>query len=179
MDKDAWYYEAVTYVYENGLMNGTDKATFAPEATLTRAMMAQVLYNLEKGSAGAPAVFTDVAADAWYADSVNWAAEKGIVSGYGNGTFGPEEAITREQMAQIIYNYAKYKGYDVTAQGNLSQFTDAGELASWSETSMAWAVAKKLISGTTSTTLTPTGTATRAQVAQILKNFCEAFPSES
>src|SRR5699024_6965224 len=115
-----WFYEAVQYVYENGMMNGVGHNLFAPSSNLTRGMIAQVLYNLEGTPTAGSSAFTDVAADQWYADAVNWAAANDIVGGYGNGKFGPEDDITREQMAQILYNYATFKGYDVSVQGDLS-----------------------------------------------------------
>ena len=168
---DAWYYEAVAYVYEQGMMNGTnDGTTFSPAMNLTRGMMAQILYNLEKGTAPAEGTFTDVAADAWYADAVNWAAANGIVNGYGSGKFGPEDSITREQMAVLLYNYAKFKGYDLTAYGDLTAFADDEKVSDWAEQAMKWAVGEKLINGSNNA-LNPLGTASRAEVAQILMNF--------
>ena len=171
--ESAWYYDAVVYVYENGMMTGTnDGTTFSPAMNLTRGMMAQVLYNIEQGTAGTAGTFTDVAAGAWYADAVNWAASKGIVNGYGDGTFGPEDSITREQMAVLLYNYAKYKGYDMTATTDLTAFSDDEQVSDWAEYAMQWAVAEKLIQGSNNA-LNPLGTASRAEVAQILANFGE------
>lgn len=168
---DAWYYEAVAYVYEKGMMNGTnDGTTFSPAMNLTRGMMAQILYNLEKGTAPAEGTFTDVAADAWYADAVNWAAANGIVNGYGSGKFGPEDSITREQMAVLLYNYAKFKGYDMTTSCDLTTFSDDEKVSDWAEYTMKWAVGEKLINGSNNA-LNPLGTASRAEVAQILMNF--------
>ena len=171
--ESAWYYDAVVYVYENGMMTGTnDGTTFSPAMELSRGMMAQVLYNLEKGTAPAAGTFTDVAADAWYADAVNWAAANSIVGGYGNGAFGPEDSITREQMAVILYNYANFKGYDMTSSGDLAAFTDGTQVSDWAEYAMKWAVAEGLIQGSNNA-LNPQGTASRAEVAQILANFGE------
>lgn len=168
---DAWYYDAVAYVYEQGMMKGTnDGTTFSPAMNLTRGMMAQILYNLEKGTAPAEGSFTDVAANAWYADAVNWAAANDIVNGYGNGKFGPEDSITREQMAVLLYNYAKFKGYDVTTSGDLTTFSDDEKVSDWAEYAMKWAVGEKLINGSNNA-LNPLGTASRAEVAQILMNF--------
>ena len=134
---DAWYYDAVAYVYENGMMTGTnDGSTFSPSMNLTRGMMAQVMFNIEKGTAPADGSFTDVAADAWYADAVNWAAANGIVDGYGDGKFGPEDSITREQMAVLLYNYAKFKGYDMTATTDLTAFSDDEKVSDWAEYAM-------------------------------------------
>ena len=169
-----WFYEAVKYVYDNGMMNGTnDGSTFSPDMNLSRSMIVQVLYNLEgKPSAGAEGVFSDVAAGQWYTDAVNWAAANEIVKGYDNGKFGPEDDITREQMAVILYRYAQYKGYDVTAQGDLGTFNDGAETSDWAVEAMKWAVGSSLLQGYAGN-LNPTGTATRAEVAQILMNFCE------
>ena len=172
---DSWYYDAVSYVYRNGLMNGISATRFAPNAKLNRAMIAQVLYNLEGETRSYPTVFSDVADSAWYADAVNWAADKGIVEGYGNGKFGPEDNITREQMAAILYRYADYKGYDVRASARLSGFADEDQVSDWAEEAMSWAVAEDLMDGKGNNRLDPTGTATRAEVATILMRFCETI----
>lgn len=169
-----WFYDGVKYAYENGLMVGTSNTTFAPATTTTRAMVVTILYRLD----GSPVVttsgtFTDVAVNSWYTAPIEWAAANGIVSGYGNRLFGPNDTITREQMATIMYRYSGYKGYDVSRQSNLSKFSDVAEISSWAETSMAWTNAEELITGTSSTTLSPKGDATRAQVAVILRRFCE------
>jgi hypothetical protein len=166
-----WFYAAVAYASGAGMMNGIGDNLFAPDANLTRSMIAQVLYNLEDKPAAGSGAFTDVG-DAWYADAVNWAAANGIVSGYGDGTFGPEDDITREQMAVILYNYAKFKGLDVSAQENLTAFSDGASTSGWALVPMQWAVASSLLQGYAGS-LNPTGTATRAEVAQILMNFCE------
>ena len=167
-----WFYEAVKYAYDNSMMNGVGHNLFAPSSNLTRGMIAQVLYNLEGTPAAGSSAFTDVAADQWYADAVNWAAANDIVGGYGNGKFGPEDDITREQMAQILYNYATFKGYDVSVQGDLSTFNDGAKTSDWALSAMKWAVGSGLLQGYNGN-LNPTGTATRAEVAQILMNFCE------
>ena len=172
VDTGDWFYEAVQYAYENGMMNGVGNNLFAPSSNLTRGMIAQVLYNLEGTPAAGNGVFTDVAADQWYADAVNWAAANDIVGGYGNGKFGPEDDITREQMAQILYNYATFKGYDVSVQDDLSTFNDGAKTSDWALSAMKWAVGSGLLQGYNGN-LNPTGTATRAEVAQILMNFCE------
>ena len=168
-----WYYEAVCYTYEHHMMTGTSDTRFAPAANLTRGMIAQVLYNLEEKPAAAGTSFVDVPADAWYAKAVNWAASAGIVDGYGSGKFGPEDPVTREQMAAILYRYAQYKDYDVTATADLSAFADRDKISGWAEHAMSWAVGDGLLNGKTATILDPTGTATRAEVAQILMNFAE------
>ena len=168
-----WFYDAVAYVYDQDMMNGVSNSQFGPNTNLTRAMIAQVLYSMENTPAASSGNFTDVAAGSWYADAVNWAAAQGIVTGYGNGTFGPEDNITREQMALILYQYAGMKGYDRSKQGDLSVFLDAAQVSDWAKEAMSWAVGEGLLSGKGSGVLDPTGTATRAEVAQILMNFCE------
>ena len=169
---DAWYKEAVDYVYANGLMSGTSATTFAPSTQLSRAMMVQILYNLEEQPVVTEsAAFTDVAAGAWYAGAVNWAAGEGIVSGYGNDRFGPDDLITREQMANMLYYYAQYKGYDVSASGELSSFTDGASTSGWAAEAVQWAVGSGLLSGKGGGVLDPRGTATRAEAASIFMRF--------
>ena len=166
-----WFQAAVEYVYRNGIMTGTSATTFEPGTTLSRAMVAQILYNLE----GQPAVteattFTDSGTH-WAAKAIAWAQETGVVSGYEDNTFRPNKAVTREELAQMLYNYAKYKGYDLTASGDLTAFPDGEEVSSWAETAMAWANGNKLINGFEDDTLQPGGDSTRAQAASILMNF--------
>lgn len=169
---DDWFCEAVQYVFDNGMMNGVGNDSFAPDSNLTRGMIAQVLYNLEGTPEAGSDAFGDVEAGQWYANAVNWAAANDIVSGYGDDTFGPQKDITREQMAQILYNYAVFKGYDVSVQGDLSAFEDGSETSDWALPAVKWAVGSGLLQGY-SGRLNPAGTATRAEVAQILMNFCE------
>ncbi len=171
--ESAWYYDAVEYVFLNGLMNGTSETTFAPQSTLTRAMMAAVLCNMEENPQVGDNAFTDVDADAWYADAVNWAAANGIVGGYGDGIFGPNDPVTREQMASMLYRYAEYKGYDVSVRGDLSDFADADSISNWATEVVQWAVGADIIHGVDNDMLNPLGTATRAEVATILMNFSE------
>ena len=135
----------------------------------------QVLFNLENAPAGTLSVFEDVVSGSWYCDAVNWAAAQSIVTGYGDGTFGPEEDITREQMAAILYRYAQYKEYISVEKGDLSAFTDGDTVSNWAKTAMEWAVGNGVLSGKGNNLLDPTGTASRAEVAQILMNFCNAF----
>lgn len=168
---DAWFYDAVSYVYANGMMTGVEPTLFAPDMQLSRGMITQVLYNLEGRPAASGNAFTDVASDAWFANSVSWAAANGIVDGYGDGRFGPDDSITREQMATILYRYAAYKGYDVSGRADLSAFADGSLVSSWATDAMAFAVDAGIINGRDDGTLDPTGTATRAEVAQILMNF--------
>lgn len=169
--EDAWYYEAVKYVYENGLMIGTADDTFAPNSTLSRAMVAQILYNLEgQPTADGESTFTD-ASGHWAANAIAWAQETGVVSGYENNTFRPNRAVTREELAQMLYNYAQYKDYDLTATGDLSQFSDGDKVQDWAEEAVSWANGNGLINGHDDGTLEPGGNATRAQAASILMNF--------
>jgi hypothetical protein len=168
-----WYYDAVRFVHENGLMVGTGNTAFSPRANTSRTMIVTILHRLEElPEASAVNPFDDVAAGKWYTDAVVWAAEQGIVKGYGNGQFGPEDAITREQMAVILMNYAKFKGYDVSMSADLSKYTDAGSISSWAKDAISWANANALIQGD-GAKLTPTGNAERCQVAAILQRFIE------
>ena len=165
---DAWYKDAVQYAYDNGLMTGVSDTEFAPEATTTRAMIVSILARREGVESAEAAGFTDVTDD-WYATAVNWAANVGVVNGYEDNTFKPNTAITREQLAAILMNYAAYKGEDVSNRANLATYTD--QPSTWAEEAMSWAVAEKLITGVTADTLQPQGAATRAQVAAILQRF--------
>lgn len=171
----AWYYDAVSFVYKRGLMAGTGDNLFSPNVTTSRGMIVTILYRLDGSPSASSAGFTDVASGQWYTDAVNWAAANDIVAGYGNGLFGPNDTVTREQMAVILYRYAQYKGYDTSASNSLNGYTDVGGVSSWALTAMQWANAEGLINGTSSTTLSPTSGATRAEVAQILMRFCENF----
>lgn len=169
-----WFYNDVKYVYDKGMMAGTAADVFAPNATTTRAMIVTILYRLE----GSPAVtgtnaFVDVPAGQWYSDAVNWAAANQIVKGTSATTFAPNDSITREQMAAILYRYAQYKGYDVTKKADLSGYSDNGQVSAYAKDALAWANAAKLINGVTNTTLAPQGNATRAQVSAILHRFCD------
>lgn len=165
-----WGEEAIDFVTSRQLFVGTSATTFAPDMLMTRGMIAKVIYNLEEGTVPAAAAFTDTPEGLWYTDAVNWAAANGIVSGYGNGRFGPEDSITREQMAVILYNYATVKGYDTTASADLTAFTDHQLVSGWAQTAIKWAVASGLMQGYNNT-LDPLGNASRAEVAQILANF--------
>lgn len=174
LNADAWYHKAVDYTVVNAMMNGISGSEFAPDADLSRAMMVQVLYNLEgRSSVAVGNVFGDVENGAWFAKAVTWAVNHDIIAGYGDGKFGPDDSLTREQMATILYRYAKYKGYDVTASDDLSQFADAAKVSDWAVVAMKSAVGAGLIAGKDDSKLDPAGTATRAEVAQILLNFCE------
>ena len=174
-EKD-WFYSDVMFVYENGLMLGTSKTLFSPHGTATRGMMATILWRME----GSPAPkgknsFTDVEAGKWYADAITWTAENGIFAGYGKDKFGPDDPITREQLAAIFYRYADYKGYDLTVKGNLDKFKDADKITDYAETAMGWAVGSGLMKGKSGNLLDPQGTATRAEIAAMLHRFIEKY----
>ena len=170
-----WFYEAVSYAVENGLMSGMSEDIFAPNTPLTREMLAVVLYNLEgqPESTGVNA-FADVKADMWYTDAILWANENGIVAGYDNGAYGVGDFITREQFATILYRYAQFKGYDTT-QGGMAvrEFSDYENISDYARPAMAWAVNAGIMSGNDDGTLNPQGKATRAEAATMLMNFCE------
>ena len=168
-----WFYDAVCYVYENGMMNGVSEISFAPNATTSRAMIVTILYRLENEPAVSGSSFTDVPSGQWYSNAVAWAAEKGIVNGVTDTTFAPNSPITREQMAAILYRYADWKGGDVSGRVDLSGYTDAASVSGYATEAMAWANAEGLITGVTDTTLRPGGSAIRAQAATILMRLCE------
>lgn len=172
-----WYYGAAAYAYNNGLFAGMTPTTFAPNATMTRAMLVSVLWRLAGEPAPkAPNTFVDVPDGAWYTDAVTWAAENGVVSGIGGSRFDPSGFVTREQTAEILYNYAHSKGYDVSARADLTAFPDAGSVSGWAKNALSWANAAGLINGTVrdgQTILDPQGSASRAQVAMILMNYVE------
>ena len=169
-----WFYDPVCFVFENGLMTGTSATTFEPNTHLSRAMLVAVLHRLEGSPTASAGDFTDVADGDWYAQAVNWAASVGVVNGFDDGTFQPNTAITREQMAAILRNYAQYKGLDVSASGDLSAYTDADSVSDWAKESMQWAVGEGLLSGMTVDTLEPQGLSTRAQVAAVLQRYLDS-----
>ena len=171
--ENAWYADAVQYVYEKGIMNGTSATSFSPNDTTTRGMIVTMLHRLEDTPSAVSSGFTDVAAGAWYADAVAWAAANGVVNGISDSSFAPETAITREQLATILYRYAQLKGYDVSVSGDLSGYADASQISEYAITAMQWANENGLITGNTATTLNPQGNATRAEVATILMRFIE------
>ena len=178
VDDGDWFADAVRFVYENGMMNGVSETDFAPHATTSRSMIVTILYRLE----GEPVVdyamdFTDVAGDAYYAEAVRWAASEGIVGGYGGGLFGAEDAVAREQLAVILYRYAVYKGYDVSIgeDTNILSYADFADLSEYAIPAMQWACGAGIVNGTSESTLTPQGEATRAQVAAMLMRFCESI----
>lgn len=171
----AWYESAVRYAYFHNIMEGMRETEFAPATALTRAMAVQILYNLEgqpdlsSENLGYP--YEDVDAQAWYGNAVYWARLTGVATGYGDGTFQPGDSITRQEFAQMLYNYAKYKGYDLSAEGDLSTFPDANSIADWAEAAMSWANGNELINGHDDGTIDAAGIGTRAQAASILMKF--------
>lgn len=177
VNQNRWYHQALDYMVSNRLMMGTSDTTFSPDGVATRAMITTILYRLE----GCPAVensgsFTDVAQGAWYSEAVNWAAEKSLVEGYGNGQYRPNGKLTREQIIVILYRYAGYKMADTTARAELKGFADAGRVSSWAEEAMQWAVAEGLMTGIAngdSLNLAPQKAATRAELAAFLMRFLE------
>ena len=169
-----WFYDAVAYAYENGLMDGVGGNRFAPNSATTRAQLVTILYRME----GQPVVsgdlpFTDVEAGTWYTNAVVWAAQNGIVNGVGDDTFAPGNDLTREQLVTILYRYAESKGYDVSASADLAGYPDGEEIQAYAREAMAWAVAENIIQGMEDDTLKPAGNASRAQIATILMRFCE------
>ena len=169
---DDWFYDAVAYVYENGIMAGTSETTFEPYMELNRAQAAQLFYNLEgKPTVTGDSTFTDVTSGHWAVDAITWAAQNDIVAGIGGGLYDPDSNVTREQFAVMLYKYARFKGYDLTATGDLTQFPDAGAISSWAETAMRWANGNELINGHENGTIDPKGSTIRAQAASIMANF--------
>ncbi len=177
--EDAWYADAAGYVYKHGLMAGTSATTFAPDVTTSRAMIATILWRM----AGSPQVnyamnYTDVDSSAWYAEAVRWATSQGVVTGYGNGLFGSNDPITREQLATMLWRYAQTEDYDVSVgeDTNILSYADVGDLTEYAIPAMQWAVGAGIITGTgNGSTLTPQGNATRAQAAVMLQRFCEEY----
>jgi len=170
-----WFYESVLYVYENGLMTGTSVNTFNPEGTMTRAMLVTVLYRLSGDTGSYLGSFTDVPPGKWYENAVAWAAKRGIARGVGNNRFSPDGEITREQLAVMLHNFAKYKGLDVSVSNStvLDSHADTGSISSWASEAMAWAVSNGIITGDDSGNLNPQSFASRAEVAAMLKRFIE------
>lgn len=173
---DTWYFDAVRYAYENSLMVGTSPTAFSPNGMTTRAQIVTILWRLVDSPAGeAPVDFADVDPAAWYGEAVRWAAGQGIVGGYGNGSFGPNDPVTREQLAAILYRFAQHMGYDTEGQADLSGFTDLAQVSTYAREAMAWCVDAGLLSGTSPTTLSPRGQATRAQTAAVLMRLCQGY----
>ena len=172
--KGSWYYEGVRYAYENGLMSGTGEGTFSPDLPTSRGMLVTILYRLAGSPAAGSASFTDVVKGQWYADGVAWASANGVVSGYPDGSFRPNDTITRGQMAAILYQYARIQGKLDDSRADLSIFSDLDSLSAYAKEPMSWAVAQGLFSGVSADTLAPGGSTTRAQAAVILTAFSKA-----
>ena len=169
-----WFYDAVRYAYETGLMDGVGAGLFAPNSETTRAQLVTILYRLSgqpapSGDSG----FSDVETGTWYTDAVAWAAQNGIVNGVSDTQFVPGDDITREQLAVILYRYATYQGYDVSQRADLSGFVDAGTISTYAQEALSWANAQGLVLGFEDDSLRPQGTATRAQIAAVLMRFCQ------
>ncbi|MBQ6431641.1 MAG: S-layer homology domain-containing protein [Oscillospiraceae bacterium] len=179
----SWYEHGVIYAYEKGMMVGTSKTEFSPNTDTTRAMIVTILYRLE----GSPEVertdsFTDVPDNEWYSDAVAWAAQKHIVDGYGNGKFGPQDSITRQQLAAILYRYTAYKGMSVSANGWASSYPDVGSVSTWAVAAMQWAVKEGYITGSLingQVFLLPEASASRAQIATILMRYLNSGDEEA
>lgn len=168
-----WFYDTVQYVYDEGLMAGTGDRIFSPQQTTTRGMIVTILHRMAGSPEAEGQDFTDVDPDAWYAPAINWSIESGVGAGYGGGLFGPDDAITREQMASFLYRYAELKEYDVSAVGDLNDFADASAVSDWAEDVMSWAVGADLFAGRDNNQLAPQGLTTRAEAATILMRYCE------
>lgn len=174
-----WFYPAVQYVYENGIMNGTSATTFAPNGTVERSQVVQMLYNLEgQPTVTGSTVFTDVDTDEWYGKAVLWAERTGVVDGYEDNTFRPGKSVSREEFAQMLYNYSKYKRYDLSAAADLTEFPDGSSVSNWANSAVAWANGNGLINGHDDGRLDPSGTAIRAQAASILMGFDRKYVTE-
>lgn len=170
-----WFYDAVNYVYNRGLMQGVSDTLFDPHGTLTRAMVVTILYRLEGEPEATPSTFLDVKADQWYTDAIGWAAANEVVEGYDDERFGPMDPVTREQLAAILYRYAQYKGYDVMETADLAAYADASSIHEYAVEAMGWAVALGAPTPLSESTLSPRENATRAQVAEAFMNFCEKY----
>ncbi|MDO4541562.1 MAG: carbohydrate-binding domain-containing protein [Bacillota bacterium] len=171
LNANAWYYQYVSYAVEKGWFNGTSATEFTPNGNMTRAMLVTVLYRMSGEKAEGTNNFTDVDESAYYRDAVVWAADNNILEGKGNNIFDPQSSVTREEMATFIYRYSQYMGKTLNYTDDLSSYSDAGEISSWALEAMKYAVGSGLIQGRTTTTIVPTGTATRSEVATILQRF--------
>ena len=172
VNPNSWYYSAIEFVYNKGIMNGVTASSFNPDGTITRGMIVTMLWRMAGEPSAVAAGFADVAADSYYAKAIAWAANNGIIEGYSASSFGPNDAITREQLATVLYRYAKYLGYTTTGS-SLSGYYDASRVSSWAKDAMGWAVKNGVVTGLSSTWLNPNGTASRAEAAQMFMNFYE------
>ena len=170
-----WCYDAVAYVHERGIMNGYSQDTFGPQNRLSRAQLAQILYNLE-GRPQTDSVsgsYGDLTPGAWYEDAISWAVKSGVLSGYGDGNMRPNQAVSRQQLAAMLYRYAQHKGNDVSQSADLDGFQDRDQVAAYAQAPLQWAVAAGIVNGTSADTLSPNGSASRAQTAVMLMRFCD------
>lgn len=172
--RNAWYYGAVKYVYENNMMNGISDTLFFPNKIVTRAELTTILWKMEHpygDNKYYPQRFVDVPQNQWYSKAVNWAASKGIIAGYGGGWFGPEDTVNREQIVSILYNYARYKGYNITRTTDISAYRDAWYVSPWAMTAIKWSIACDVLHGVGYHKLMPKSGCTRAELATMLMNF--------
>lgn len=173
--ENAWYHDAVTYVYENNLMNGTSGTKFSPDDYTSRAMLVTILYRMAGEPDAENPIFYDIPGNAYYAEAVAWAAARGIVTGVSSTAFGPDDSVTREQLATFLCRYAAYHGIDTTTTNALTEFVDSDEISEYAMEAMGWACDQGLITGKSSTMLEPKDYATRAEVALVLTRYCEMF----
>lgn len=172
--RDKWYFDAVEKIAETGLFEGTSKTEFSPEQSMTRAMLVTVLHRLDgKSAPSSDVTFTDVEKGTWYTDAIAWASENSIVGGYGDGRFGTNDSISRQDMITILYRYLKYKGLTPSKSSSLDRFEDATEVGDWAREALEWATGVGIIQGTGNTTLAPRDASTRAQVATVMLRYTE------
>lgn len=179
LSQGVWYYAPVQYVYQKKLLNGVSEDHFEPSGTVTRAMLATILYRLagEPSVSGTINVFTDVSSGQWYEKGITWSSASGIVNGMGNGLFQPERNLTREEFAVMLYRYATdYAKLETEKTGDLNSFTDCSMVSAWAETALSWAVGVGIMNGDTNGALHPKGSATRAEAATMLERFCKLIP---
>jgi len=187
-----WFYDNIAWVHQSGIMNGVSATSFSPDEPLTRAMFAQLMYNYagalgirdtadeeDPANAAETNPFIDVPEDAWYYDAVVWAASQNIIRGYGDGLFGPDDDVTREQIMLLLFNYADFLKIDTNERADLSEFSDESDISEWALEAVRFMVAKNVVRGRTDTTIEPLGSATRAEVATIIKNFDEKVYTSS
>ena len=174
MGTNDWYYSSIKYTYQKGIIKGATETEFRPNAKFSRGMLVTILWRMESEPKVTNAKeFADVTSGKYYYNAIKWATSKGIVNGYSNGKFGPEDNITREQLAVMLRNYAKYKGKNVSQTADISKYKDSGKTSGYAKTSVQWAIAKGIISGKDNgTRIDPQGTASRAEAAAMIYNYC-------
>lgn len=175
VNENNWFYDAVNYAYSAGIITGVSKRNFNPGGTLTRSMVVQILYNLEGkpllSDADIDYSIKDVSRDQWFADAMYWARKEGLITGYGNGMMGPDDPVPREQLVVLLYNYADFKGYDLTKSGDLSAYIDSGQISDWARNAIAWAIGNNIINGRPGGVIAPLDSINRAEMVQIIWNF--------